>query len=268
MRTVLGEVRSWHRPLLLMVLVMTALAGVAGVGLLVDDRTVLNESVWLKPLKFAMSFAAYGAALAWLLSRLQKAKRFGWLLGTAFAVTGLIDVGFIAVQAARGTFSHFNNNTDKFNAIGQQIFSIGVLGLFTASLVIAIMLLFQRIGDKPLTRAIRVGVGLAFAGMAVALYLSGADAHPQQVTDAQGRPVELMGSHGVGVEAGGPGLPIVRWSTEGGDLRVPHFFGMHALHALLALVLLLTVLAARIIWLRQSASGTNCWAWPPSPTPV
>ncbi|MET7283458.1 hypothetical protein ABZS29_34850 [Kribbella sp. NPDC005582] len=250
MHKVLAEVRTWHRPLLVMVSAMAALVLVAGIGLLVDNREILNESVWLKPFKFGLSFVLYGATLAWLVSKLRKAKRFGWWLGTVFAITGVIDVGFIAIQAARGTFSHFNANTDTFNQVGQQVFMSGVLGLFGVNLVVAVMLLFQRVGDAPLNRAIRTGLALAIAGMALAFYLVGANGTRTQTTDAYGNPVTLGGSHGVGVEAGGPGLPITHWSTVGGDLRVPHFIGLHAIHALLAVVLLLSILAARVAWLR------------------
>ncbi|TDO58100.1 hypothetical protein EV651_110134 [Kribbella sp. VKM Ac-2571] len=235
---------------MLMVLAMSGLVLTAGIGLAVDGREILHESVWLKPFKFGLSFVLYGATLAWLLSKLRKAKRFGWWTGTVFAITGIVDVGFIAVQAARGTFSHFNDNSDTFNQVGQKVFMSGVMGLFGASLVVAIMLLFQRIGDAPLNRAIRVGIGLAVAGMGLAFYLVGSQSQRQEVTDAYGHPVTLAGSHGIGVEAGGPGMPLTNWSTVGGDLRIPHFVGLHAIHFLLLTVLALSVLAARVEWLR------------------
>jgi hypothetical protein len=247
----IAEVRSWHRPLMIMVVAMAGLVAVAGVGLVADGRELMHESIWAKPFKFGVSFVIYGATLAWMLPKLRRARRTMWTLGTVFAVTGLVDVGFIAVQAARGTYSHFNTNTDPFNAIGQQVFSSGVIGLFGASLLIAVMLLFQRVGEPALTWALRAGIALAAVGMAVAFFIVGSSADgPRTVEDAYGNPVRLMGQHGVGVPDGG-GMPITNWSAVGGDLRVPHFIGLHAVQVFVLAVLVLTALAGRVTWLRS-----------------
>ncbi|MEV0233409.1 hypothetical protein [Nonomuraea sp. NPDC050786] len=252
------DVRTWHRPLMIMVSSMSALVVFSAIGMVVDDRELLQASIWAKPFKFGVSFVTYGATLAWLLPQLRKARRTMWTLGTVFAVTGMIDVGFIVIQAARGTYSHFNINTDKFNEIGQIVFSAGVVGLFGASLLIAVMLLFQRVGDTALTWALRAGIGLSVIGMALASFIRGwaSTGQPRTVKDAYGNPVSLLGQHGVGVPDG-EGMPITNWSAVGGDLRVPHFIGLHSIQVFVLAVVVLTALAARVTWLRGERVRTQ-----------
>jgi len=242
---------GWHRPLVANAALMFSLAVVSAIGVLADDRLLLGESIWLKPLKFGFAMGAYALTLAWLLGKLTRGRRIGWWLGTIFAVAGVLDVGAVAYAAANGTFSHFNRNTDPVARTVQTVFSFGIMPLLLTTLIIAVLLLFQRIGDRALTRALRAGLGLALASMVVALWLStSSGATPRTVTDANGHQVSMIGAHGIG-DPDGNGLPITHWSTAGGDLRVPHFVGMHAIQVLLLIVGVLSVLATRTAWLRD-----------------
>lgn len=229
---------------------MLGLVLVSGIGLLLDDRILLNESVWVKPLKFGFAFAVYGATLAWLLMKLGKAKRFGWWLGTTHAVLTTIDVGGIAVQAARGTFSHFNTNLDDpVNAVVLGILTYGVPPVLIVNLLIAILVLIQRTGDRALTRALRAGLAMAVFGMSVPFWLGVSQGiKPRTVTDANGDEVTMYVGHGIG-DPDGTGMPLTNWSVTGGDMRVPHFLGLHGIHVLLLVTVLSGALAARYRWL-------------------
>jgi hypothetical protein len=54
----------------------------------------------------------------------------------------------------------------------------------------------------------------------------------EQLAEARAGQMTLSGSHTVGVPDGGRGLWGTGWSLEHGDVRVPHFIGLHALQVL------------------------------------
>jgi hypothetical protein len=244
--------RQWHRPLMVSSALMAGLMLISGVGLIVDDRVLLGESIWLKPLKFSFAFGIYAATLAWLLTKLDRGRRVGWWMGFVFAVFAVIEVGLITIIAARGSFSHFNvGDADPLNRALVSIFQKGVPAIFFSNLAIAVVVLIQRTCDRALSRAMRAGILLSTIGTTVPLWLGGGvDARERTVVNAGGAEVRLLGGHGIG-DPDGTGMPITNWSATGGDLRVPHFVGMHGIQVLLLTAALIGVLATRCPWLRD-----------------
>ena len=85
----------------------------------------------------------------------------------------------------------------------------------------------------------RLGLLISAIGMATAFFmLTPTPEQTGRITGGYGP--RIVGAHSVGVTDGGPGLPVLKWSTVGGDLRVAHFVGLHALQVLPFLGWLLT----------------------------
>ncbi|MGN9786884.1 hypothetical protein ACTMTF_36060 [Nonomuraea sp. ZG12] len=230
---------------------MLLLLVVSAVGLVLDDRVLLGAPVWLKPFKFAVSMAVYGTTLAWMLSLPHRGRKWTSGLATVFAVTGFVDTVIVAIQAARGTFSHFNKSTAAAEKIMLVIFGNAVLCIVLANLALAIILACQRVhADRAMSRAIHTGLALAVAGMALG-FLIPIQGKAETALTTSGERVVLSSGHSVGVPDGGPGLPLTQWSTTGGDLRIPHFVGLHGLQVMLIAALLLAALAARYPLLRD-----------------
>ncbi|XKK41607.1 hypothetical protein HFP72_15645 [Nocardiopsis sp. ARC36] len=234
---------DWHRPLMATAALCAVVLAAALVGLAVDDRTLVGRPIWLKPAKFALSIAVYNVTLAWLLSLLVRWRRTGWWLGTLFSAMVLGELAAIGLQAWRGELSHYNYATPFDTAVYNAMAAM-IVTAWTANLGIGVLLLVQRVGERSTTWAVRIGTGIALAGMAAAFFMT-VPSDQQMVALENGGPGDVIGAHTVGVADGGPGLPVVGWSTVAGDLRVAHFVGIHGLQALVLLALLLVALGRR-----------------------
>ena len=244
---------TWHRPLLVLAAASALLAVACGIGILLDPRVVLGVNLWEKPVKFAISIAVYAVTWSWLIGQLVRFRRVAWWAGTASAVLLVIEMVIIAGLAAAGGTSHFNVST-PFNTVMWSIMAFSITALWIATFVVSIILLRNPFADPARTLAVRAGALIALVGMGLAFLMTGPTA--AQLDDWQG----IAGAHTVGLADGGPGLPVLGWSTVAGDLRIPHFVGMHALQ-LIPLALLLLELASRRVAILRSHSVRRDLVW-------
>lgn len=238
--------RHWHRPLMLLTAAMGALAVVGVVGLIVDPRILTGRPIWAKPLKFAISIGVYAPALAWMISLVQgdRARRWASVLGSVVAITFAIEMVAIVGQVVRGRTSHFDVAT-PLDAAVWSVMAGSIAVLFLAVIAMGVLLLLQRRLPTDTAWAIRLGVIVSLVGMVPAIIMSQPTSAQLTTARATGA-MPTSGAHSVGVPDGGPGLPFVGWSTVGGDLRVAHFVGLHAMQGLPLLLVALTALAASV----------------------
>ncbi|MCX4979833.1 hypothetical protein [Streptomyces sp. NBC_00572] len=228
-----------HRPLVWFAGSMGALALVSAVGIFVDDRVLVGVPIWTKPFKFSVSFVAYALSLAWMLSLLPRGRRVGWWAGTVITVASVGEMVLITLQVIRGKRSHFNQAT-PFDSTVFQLMGATIVVLWLGALVIAVLLLRARILDRAMAWAVRLSSLIALAGAALGFLM--VQPTPEQLTVDDS---PIVGAHAVGVPDGGPSMGLTGWASNGGDLRIPHFFGMHALQLLPLLLLVLSALAPR-----------------------
>jgi hypothetical protein len=201
-------------------LLMLALMAPTFAALLADPRTLHGISVWMKPLKFQASLGLYLLTLAWFFGDLPERVRRGPVVRSLVAVAvaaSLFEIAYIALQAGRGLASHFNVG-DPFHATMYGLMGLGAVALTAVSPALAALLVRHRPRHLSTAFWLSVVIGLALTfvlGAGVGGVLSSMDGH-------------WIG----GVRSDAGGVPVVGWSRTGGDLRIAHFLGIHAMHAL------------------------------------
>ncbi|HEV7650978.1 MAG TPA: ABA4-like family protein [Actinophytocola sp.] len=239
-------VRSgWNRPLLWFAAFAAVLEVVSLVGLVVDDRVLVGAPIWAKPAKFAISFGLYTLTLAWMLTLPRKRIKQGRVIGNITAYVCFIEVGIVVLQTVRGHRSHFNVST-AFDAIMWAAMAGSIFVLWIVNLAGAVMLLREEHRDKAFLWSLRLGMLITLTGMAVAFLMTTSSSDQR----AQHPRIDI-GAHSIGVHDGGPGMAVTGWNTTGGDLRVPHFVGVHGLQMVPLFALVLAMLMARSPRLRD-----------------
>jgi hypothetical protein len=162
---------------------------------LLDNRLLLGVSVWEKPAKFFLSLGVHFATVAWAISLLTvDVRQSRAVRGAVRLMTGaaVMELVVIVARAARGEASHFNVGT-PFDAAVYAIMGVGSLVLTFTAGYLGYRIWRNRQGDVwRLAGGFGLMLGVVLATL-TAGYMS---------------------------------------SLTGGDLRVAHFVGLHAMQVL------------------------------------
>ena len=206
--------------------VAIVLLGVSVLWSFVDTRTLDGVAVWMKPLKFALSFVVLFATIAMVEGRLSEKVRSGrpmlvvaWVMAGAF----LSEMAYMMYQAAKAEASHFNYSTPFNQMMYEVVMAAGAVALVASIAVIGWIARRDKEADfdPALREAIWLGFSLTFI-----------------LTMITAGTLSTFGGHFVGLHPeGAPTIPFFGWSGVTGDLRPAHFASLHAMQVLPLLAL-------------------------------
>ena len=188
-----------------------------------NPNPILGVSGWIKPFKFFISTTIMAWTMGYYMQFLENQYQVS-IYNWSMIIFLSIEIILITYQASRGRISHFNQE----DSVGRAIFGIMAIAitLFMLHTAYIAVLFFTQVNFQApalLILAIKLSliitVLFAFEGFAMGALMK----------------------HTVGSVDGTEGIPVVNWSKNYGDLRIAHFFGMHALQV----VPLVSVLIAR-----------------------
>jgi hypothetical protein len=175
---------------------------------------VNNINAFIKPTKFFLSVAIYCITMAWIGSELQQPQAIKYFTIDVVLVMSF-ELFVITWQAANGRLSHFNvSNTLYATLFSLMGVAISILTLHTAY----IGYLFFTATNINIPIGYLWGIRLGIIIFVIFAFEGG-----------------IMGAklqHTVGALDNNQGSKFFNWSKQHGDLRIAHFFGMHALQIL------------------------------------
>lgn len=177
-----------------------------------NNTQVDGINAWYKPIKFGLSIGSYCLTIAWYMSYLQQNKEIKILSLIIFMML-LFEIIYISIQAYKGQYSHYNLSTPTYSLL----YSFMAIAATTVSILTAYLaykFFTYDFKDLPIYYIWSIRFGLIlFVIFSLEGFLMGSN---------------LSTTIGAGNNQGAR-LTFLGWSMEYGDLRVAHFFGMHAL---------------------------------------
>ena len=203
-----------------------------------DTRTVNDISVWVKAAKFLLSLAVYYLTICWFFGYLPvdvQRTRVGRFIIWGTIGVGVAEIVWLLLAAVAGVPAHFNRESIVWS-MAYPVAGVGATVLLIGMFMQARLIAHHALPD--VSRLFRLGIvtGTYIAcvsTLSTAYFLAAGTGHW-----VGGTPTDLNG------------LPVFGWSRTGGDLRVPHFWALHA-HQLVPL--LVWVLADRLGWVKARA---------------
>ncbi len=203
----------------------------SSIGLFIDDRVINYSPLWLKPLKFALSSIIYAVTLIYLTSLIPNQKFLkisNWI--TSYGL--IVELIIIYLQAYRGRMSHFNFLTLE-DMILFQVMAFAIVMVWMSLLVYIFGFFKTKVNEDTMIPAIRIGLIITFIAMGLAFTMTSPSKADIQKAEINKGPIGItMGSHSVGETDETKRLPLTGWTRTGGDLRIAHFIGLHALQIL------------------------------------
>lgn len=174
---------------------------------------VFGVNAWYKPFKFAFSTFTFAWAMAWYCSYLPdfNIKLFNW---TIIVLLGF-EIVYISIQASKGQLSHYNVSSSFYSAMySLMALAASLVTIYTA--YVGVLFFKHSFPELPnyYLWAIRLGI-IVFV-----------------IFSFEGFAMGSRMNHSVGALNDNSNWFILGWSKTGGDLRVAHFIGMHALQVL------------------------------------
>jgi hypothetical protein len=218
-----GTLRTIYRDepvLMIFATILVAMMVPTYFSYLVETRLFNGINVWIKPLKFQSSAALFLLTLAVFMPFLDRRQRERKAVKAAIWIISvflLLEILYIMFRASRAEASHFNRD----NMIGIILYAwMGITILISTVLSgwIGWLILKSKeaIARPDLRYAIGVGLVVGTAlGSLTAIYMSQQTGH-------------WVG----GVRNDATGSFFFGWSRTGGDLRVAHFIGLHAMQGI------------------------------------